>query len=104
MALEDAGARVVGPAHTLDEALNLAAEEGLSAAVLDLRLGGRSADGVAVILTRRGIPFLFYSGQTTLDPVRAKWPHIATVSKPASSRLLVNALATLMNQDASPSP
>ncbi|HEY1559927.1 MAG TPA: hypothetical protein VGF71_03450 [Caulobacteraceae bacterium] len=101
-ALEDAGAQVVGPACTLNEALRLAAEEDLTAAVLDLRLGSRSADGVAVILTRRGIPFLFYSGQTPLDPELAKWPDIATVSKPASSRVLVKALVTLLRTGTAP--
>jgi DNA-binding response OmpR family regulator len=100
-ALEDAGGHVVGPAHTLGEALELAAAEEISAAVLDLRLGNKSADRIAKVLTDRGVPFLFYSGQTALDPERAKWPDIATVSKPASNRALVKAVVALLEQDPS---
>jgi DNA-binding response OmpR family regulator len=99
-ALEEAGVHVVGPAYTLGEALKLASDETITAAVLDLRLGSRSADGVARILSSRGVPFLFYSGQTALDPELAKWPEVATVSKPASGRTLVKALVTLLEHQA----
>jgi CheY-like chemotaxis protein len=66
--LRDAGAEVVGPAFTAAEALRLveaaaAADGGLGAAVLDLKLaGGETAIPVADALAARGVPFLFATG------------------------------------------
>jgi len=97
-ALEAAGAEVVGPASTLEEALELSNAEPLDAAVLDLRLGRHSADRAARALCQRGVPFLFYSGQAASDPERLKWPHVTTVSKPAASRTLVGALLALLER------
>src|SRR2546421_9257076 len=62
--LEDAGATVVGPAFTLRLAMDLAAHADVSAATLDLRLGRDSVRPVARILADRGIPFVFYTGQS----------------------------------------
>src|SRR5437762_10954305 len=85
MILEDAGARVVGPAHTLRSALERAEHEEISAAILDLRLGRDSIEPVARTLARRGIPFLFYTGQSRADPLRSEWPSAPLLSKPASA-------------------
>ncbi len=61
-----AGARVIGPAATLDDALRLveaaAGDGGLDAAVLDLNLQGETAVPVADRLAARGVPFLFATG------------------------------------------
>jgi DNA-binding response OmpR family regulator len=64
--LLDAGAMVVGPAASVEEALRLidAAESdgGLSAAVLDLNLDGEAVSPVADRLAALGVPFLFATG------------------------------------------
>ena len=64
--LLEAGAKVVGPAASVDEALRLietaAAEGGLSAAVLDIDLAGEAARPVADRLAALGVPFLFATG------------------------------------------
>ncbi len=61
--LLDAGAKVVGPAACIDDALRLieaaAADGGLSAAVLDINLGGQQVWPVADRLAALGVPFLF---------------------------------------------
>jgi DNA-binding response OmpR family regulator len=61
-----AGARVVGPAASVAEALRLieaaAAEGGLSAAVLDVKLAGETVSPVADRLAALGVPFLFATG------------------------------------------
>ena len=70
MMLEDellgAGARVIGPAATVADALGLieaaAGDGGLDAAVLDLNLQGETAVPVADLLAARGVPFLFATG------------------------------------------
>jgi len=94
--LEDAGAEVVGPARTLTDAKHLAEHEDISAAILDLRLGRESAGAVARVLTQRGIPFVFYTGQTAADPLRAEWPDAPLLQKPATTRELVQAIAQLL--------
>jgi CheY-like chemotaxis protein len=93
--LEDAGATVVGPAYTLAAAIELAAHADITAATLDLRLGRSSVRPVAQILTERGIPFVFYTGQPAADPVRAEWPRARVLSKPAEAEEIVRSIAEL---------
>src|SRR5438067_9592656 len=96
--LEDAGATVVGPAYTLVMALELAAHADISAATLDLRLGRDSVRPVAQILAKRGIPFVFYTGQSANDPVRAEWPRSKAISKPAEAEEIIQAVAEMVKQ------
>jgi DNA-binding NtrC family response regulator len=60
--LLEMGGEVVGPAATIDDALALAQEETLDAAVLDVNVRGRRIDPVAEALMARGIPVLFATG------------------------------------------
>ena len=64
--LRDAGATVLGPAHSVDDALRLveaaAADGGISAAVLDINLDWRHAGPLADRLAALGVPFLFATG------------------------------------------
>jgi CheY-like chemotaxis protein len=61
-----AGAEVLGPAASVAEALRLvevaASDGGLSAAVLDINLGGEAVMPVADRLAALGVPFLFATG------------------------------------------
>jgi CheY-like chemotaxis protein len=64
--LLDAGAKVFGPASTVDEALLLidqaASDGGLDGAVLDFRLEGEVVLPVADRLAALGVPFVFATG------------------------------------------
>jgi DNA-binding NtrC family response regulator len=60
--LEDAGARVIGPAPNIERALSAIDSEPLDFAVLDLNLHGESAAPVADRLTERAIPFVLATG------------------------------------------
>ena len=64
--LRDAGAEVLGPAPTVDHALQLieaaAADGGLGAAVLDINLDGQHVGPVADRLAALGVPFVFATG------------------------------------------
>lgn len=58
--LSDAGARVLGPAATVERALELlTAATGVDAAILDVNLGGVRSDAVASRLEEMGVPFVF---------------------------------------------
>jgi DNA-binding response OmpR family regulator len=95
-ALEDAGAEVIGTAHTLNASMQCAACKKISAAILDLRLGPDSVSPVAHLLSERGIPFLFYSGQSENDSLRQEWPAARFLSKPATGRELTAAVVKLL--------
>lgn len=97
-ALEDAGAHVIGPAHTLDAALECAAHDELSAAVLDLRLGREPVGPVARLLAQRDVPFVFYSGQPQNDPLRQEWPSAIFLTKPTVPGKLIGAIASLLHE------
>lgn len=60
--LVQAGLQTVGPATTVSKALEMMADAGCDAAILDVRLGGETSEPVAHELRRRGIPFLTLSG------------------------------------------
>jgi DNA-binding response OmpR family regulator len=94
--LEEAGAQVVGPCHTLAEALAAAEHEDISAATLDLRLGLESAIPAARALGNRHIPFIYYSVQSSVDSSVTDWPKAPMIPKPAPATVLVNAIAQLL--------
>jgi CheY-like chemotaxis protein len=61
--LEQAGAEVVGPAATVDDALRLVRDASrIDAAILDINLRGVMAFPVADALADRGVPFVFSTG------------------------------------------
>jgi len=61
--VHDLGHEVVGPAMTLEVALQLAREERVDCAILDMNLGqGVLSEPVARALEARGVPFLFATG------------------------------------------
>jgi CheY-like chemotaxis protein len=61
--LQEAGAEVLGPRHTVESALDLLREEqDVHGAVLDVNLGGAMVFPVADALALRGVPFIFATG------------------------------------------
>ena len=96
--LREAGAHIAGACRTVDEALALAREQEIDAALLDLRVGQEAITPVARCLDHRGVPFAFYTGQQETDPIRAEWPDCAIIAKPAVTRLLVATLAGLLQR------
>jgi CheY-like chemotaxis protein len=95
--LLEAGADVVALCMTLSEALSVAALEKVSIATLDIRLGRDTSEAVAALLAERGIPFIFYSGQSLPSEMRERWPLSPLVAKPAEPRQLVDALAAALS-------
>lgn len=93
----DAGAEVA-VTTTLPGALAAAAAQGLNAALLDLRLGNESSEPVADLLIERGIPFLFFSGQSLPEAMRQKFPRVRCLLKPVGFRDLLGAAAGLLGQ------
>jgi CheY-like chemotaxis protein len=60
--VSDLGHEPAGLAMRLPQALQMAEQETLDLAILDVNLDGRMSFPVAEILERRGVPFLFATG------------------------------------------
>jgi len=96
--LSDAGAEIVGPAGSVEEALGLiegaACDGGLSAAVLDINLEGVAVSPVADRLAALGVPFVFATGY---GEHCHKGPHTAVpvLAKPFDPDSLVAAVEVL---------
>ena len=65
--LSELGCEVVGPAHSVADALDLAANEKLDAAILDFNLAGEDAQAVASLLNSQRVPFIFATGDSAVD-------------------------------------
>jgi len=98
--LLEAGADGVRACRTVEDALRVSENDGISAAVLDVRIGADSIAPVARKLAARGKPFLFYTGQLGNDPIVTEWPNCKTISKPALPQVIVNAVAELLRAQA----
>jgi len=97
MMLEDrlnaSGYKVIKAAR-LARCLVLAESESIDLAILDINLAGEQSFPVALVLRRRGIPFVFSSGYGDQDLPEA-WRSEKTLQKPYDSRQLTEVLAAL---------
>jgi PAS domain S-box-containing protein len=93
--LEDKGARVVGPAGSLEHALELIAADRYDGALLDANLNGMAVDEAAAALTRLGVPFVFISGYgaESLPRAFASAPH---VQKPFTPTQILDVVSTML--------
>ncbi|WP_250501405.1 response regulator [Caballeronia sp. GAWG1-5s-s] len=92
-ALEEAGAVVVGPVASVEEALALLAEgrEEVDVAVLDVDLDGEKSYPVADALVAREIRFIFATGYG-LDALAPDYRQYPRCQKPCDHRAVLNAL------------
>ncbi len=98
------GWKIVGPAMSLQEGLNLA-EHGhpLNAAVLDVNLNGRLVYPLAQKLQDLGIPFVFCTGYDVVDP-DGRSRDVPVMHKPIDMVLLDRQLSTLAGRASPPDP
>jgi CheY-like chemotaxis protein len=95
-ALEEAGAEVV-TAPGLEKVLAFAAMPGLSAAILDFRLGfGIDTAAIGERLTSRGVPFMFYSAYAMIEGKAIT--NTPLLQKPATREQIVGAVAGLIDK------
>lgn len=93
-ALTDAGAEVLGPAATVEEALALFEGRKPDAAVLDINLAGQVSTPVADLLADQGIPFVVATGYGAAGlPERHRG--VPVLAKPYDPQELVAALARI---------
>jgi CheY-like chemotaxis protein len=94
-ALLDAGAEVLGPAATVEEALALLEGSAVEAAVLDINLAGQLSTPVADLLAERGVPFVVATGYGAAG-LPEHHRGVPVLAKPYDPRELVETLAQLL--------
>jgi CheY-like chemotaxis protein len=94
-ALQRENVVVIGPTGDLNEALALARNENVDAAVLDLNLDGIMSYPVADELSNRSVPFLFLTGYDdwSLPDAYRAFPRL---SKPSPTASVVRAVGQLV--------
>ncbi|HEY6645144.1 response regulator [Povalibacter sp.] len=95
--LRDAGYEVVGPVGTLPEALDLARNRSLDAAILDINLDGQWSVPVAVELQRRSIPFILATGYAD-SALPAHWRDLPRLMKPFNGGDLAKVMETILQR------
>ena len=94
-ALRGAGAEVLGPCPTEEDALRLLEEETPTAVVLDLNLGGGGPRfEIAHRLLKRGTPFVFMTGYDP-DVIPHEFADVVRLQKPIALRDIVEAVSKL---------
>ncbi|WP_129775801.1 response regulator [Peristeroidobacter soli] len=96
MMLEEQGARVLGPAHSLAEAKTLLAKEQPTVAVLDVNLNGEHVFPLADELRAKDVPFLFataYADDDRLFPQAVR--SAPRLAKPVLPNVLIAQLMRL---------
>jgi DNA-binding response OmpR family regulator len=78
----------------LARCMELAELAPIDLAILDINLAGEQSFPVAVVLRRRGIPFVFSSGYAGED-IPEMWRNETVLQKPYDTRQLTNALAAM---------
>ena len=79
--LENAGAIVVGPVGSLDQAIETIERDVFDCALVDANLHGLPIDPVAAALTRRDVPFIFVTGYGQ-DGLPPSFRDVPILSKP----------------------
>lgn len=90
--LEDSGCRVVGPAGWLQRGLELAQDETLDGAVLDINLHGEMSFAIAEVLHARGVPFIFVTGYEDRSIVPMAYRSAPRLDKPVADERLIEVM------------
>lgn len=88
--------QVAGIATTPDDAVRAVADPQVTAAIVDLWLGGRSVRDAIVALVNRGLPFVFYSGMDD-TPTGRFWPTVPLLQKPLAPEAVAQALVAAIH-------
>lgn len=93
--LRECGLKPMGPVGRVESATQMAREQALDGAVLDINLNGRPCFPVCAILSARRIPFMFLTGYLhAAIPIEYRWAHL--IAKPFESGEMKPALADML--------
>jgi CheY-like chemotaxis protein len=95
--LTELGHQVVGPIHRVNKALEIAQNEPLDMALLDVHVAGTEVYAVAERLEERHIPFVFTTGYGKIG-LRESFRDKPVLQKPFSVKSLSDILATVFKE------
>jgi len=94
--LRRSGFDVLGPASSVDQALDLLKSQRPDAAVLDVTLGGEKVTPVAVLLKQWGVPFVLASASDPAELARHDvLANVPNLGKPTDMERLVEVVRSL---------
>src|SRR5690242_11941135 len=96
-----AGCTVVGPAPTVQQALDKIDGIALDGAVLDVNLRGERSFPLAEHLARGGIPFIFLTGYDSVTVFPKSFRDTPKLTKPVDYDLLIEAVSRFRKDGAS---
>jgi CheY-like chemotaxis protein len=96
LAVEDAGGKVVGPAASVAEALDLLATMNVAAAILDVELVDGDCSAVVELLATRQIPTIIQTGAELPHGLAVRFPRLIVHTKPCAASRLVAQLAVMI--------
>ena len=92
------GAKVIGPAATVTDALDVIERTDLDGAIVDINLRGKAAFPVADALADRHIPFVFATGYLVAGHIPARHADVRRFVKPAAPSVICRALEEAMDE------
>jgi CheY-like chemotaxis protein len=97
-AIEDMDGRVVGPASTVAEALQLLEQHYVAAAILDCQLGDHDAAALAHVLAQRRVPFVIHTATPVSTIIGALHPDVPVLLKPVQPLAVLTCLLDEMRK------
>ena len=94
--LEDHGCRSVTSAATVTKAISFIESQSFDAAMLDMNLGGEDSSRVADALSKRGVPFMYSTGNDIRDVAEGTGDY-PVLHKPYQESDLIAALTKLLS-------
>ncbi len=95
--ISDARGLVVGPAHTLQSAMELLESKSINAAVVGLHMPDGDVSDLMNALSERSIPMLIQSGADLAPDIHARYPSVPLVRKPYTPAEFVTTLRALLS-------
>ena len=96
LAVEDAGGKVVGPAASVAEVLDLLATMTVAAAILDFNLVDGDCSVVVEVLANRNVPTIVHTGVALPSGLVERFPGLMVQIKPCVASKLVAQLEAVI--------
>ncbi|MGJ4945900.1 response regulator [Bradyrhizobium sp. HKCCYLS1011] len=93
--LEDAGASVLGPVSSMEDALDLLDQTNPDCALVDINLGAGPSFASARAIRSRNIPLIFLTGYDA-STIPSEFADAPRLQKPVDARKLLAAVAALV--------
>ena len=83
------GCDVVGPAPSVEKGIQLAQDQTLQGAILDINILGGTSAPIADVLTARNLPFVFITGYASPPSLPDAFEQVPRFAKPLDDALLI---------------